>query len=198
MKWLGRRVGWDDSKQTLRFCKEPLALEEPGHDLMSFDGEWNILGSQTGLSTPVLLRASSLLWELRAMPMPPQHQVSPVCRILPAVLSGSHEDFSVVPPLSKLGGTYVCTPPLRTQKTCQDVLTPIQHISVLNKNLSSEERQPSANQQTTYLRQELRKLCSLSKSALDVGSLLSECWLFVKLCGLLHKAIIYSHSNPPA
>lgn len=79
MKWLGRRVGWDISKRSLRFCKESPALEEPGHNLMSFDGEWNILGSQTGLSTPALRRAAPLLWELRAMPMSPQHQVSPMC-----------------------------------------------------------------------------------------------------------------------
>lgn len=151
MKWLGKRVGWDDSKRILRFCKESPALEELGHDLICFDGKWNILGSQTGLFTPVLLCATPLLWELRVMPMPPQHQVSPVCPHPGSSAFWFSRGLLCDASSPKAGWIYVCTPPLRTQKTCQDVLTPIQHISVLNTNLSLEEGQPSANQQTTHL-----------------------------------------------
>ena len=83
--------------------------------------------------------------------------------------------LSDVPP--KLAGTYVCPPPPpcpRTQTTCHDALVPIQLNSALKKNPSLKEGQPSENHQTIHLIQELRNLCSLPKSALDLGSPLSE------------------------
>lgn len=70
----------------------------------------------------------------------------------PAVHSDSHEGSSSPwwPP-PKASWSLCVQSTLRTWKTCQDVLAPIQHNSVLNKKLSLKEGQPSVHQHTVHL-----------------------------------------------
>lgn len=124
--------------------------------------EWSILGSWWNSALVLFCFPSTSLRAEGYVTATSAQSVTRVSISWSAVHSDSHEGSSSPwCPIPKASWELCVYPTPRTQETCQDVIIPIQHNSVLNKILSLDEGQPSVHQKIIHLTQGLRNLHSL-------------------------------------